>query len=264
MNDRELELTLVVTSADPESIAVELEDLRSVGDHQLLPRGVHELRDVYFDTPDARLETRGWALRLRQVGGTHRVTLKGPPRAQTWGGVERLEIEDAWSRGALARVLRELRDRGVLVTEPGSSSTDEADPREALRALGFHVIQSRVTRRVLRDVVAAEGDEVFAELAIDRVDYRFDDSLARHREVEVEQKGEGGSAAVLDVRNALTSMYPNALRPYEPSKLEIGRAVEALVCRGELQPFLDARHNLLPGAYDRIESWLRRTQKAEC
>jgi len=256
---REVETTLVIRSEEPEQVAREIAGLSSIENYRLLPQDSKEIHDRYFDTVDRTLESRKLALRVRQIGGTSWITLKGPSQASGWDGVERLEIEETWSENAVRRVVRELRNRSVeLPSLPGDFI--RVDPLDVMTSLGLAMIQDRETHRDIRNIVFAgrEKGTVLAELAIDSVAYNFGDRKIRHHEVEIEAKVEDGSAVLEKATKGLIEMYGVALRPWKYSKLATGKAIEKLLGEGALEELLDINNNLKPVAYDKIDGLLRR------
>ncbi|RRR68920.1 MAG: CYTH domain-containing protein [Candidatus Viridilinea halotolerans] len=71
-----------------------LAKLRRLGAYTLKPAPAPEQQEnIYYDTPDARLTTARYGLRVRRVGSRALVTLKGPAEVGTDGIHRRSEFE---------------------------------------------------------------------------------------------------------------------------------------------------------------------------
>ena len=257
---REIESTLIIWSEAPQIVARQIAGLTSVGDYRLLPQAPQMIRDLYLDMPDHALETRELALRVREIGTTRWVALKGRSQPTDWeGSVERLEIEALWSQDALTRVVEELVDRGIRILLQ-RQDFDYADPLDVMTSLGLEPVQDRESHRTVRNIVKGEAsDSVLAELAIDSVVYHFSDWEIYHHEVEIEAKEWRSSAVIKPVIESLAAMYGPALRRWGHSKLATGKAIEQMLGEGVLEGLLDINNNLKPVAYDRIDDYLKRS-----
>jgi inorganic triphosphatase YgiF len=257
-DSREIEAALVIWSENPQVVAGQIADLTATGNYRLLPRDPQLIHDLYLDTPDRALQTQQLALRVREIGTTLWVTLKGRSEPTDCEGcAERLEIERLWSKDALARVLAELVNRGIKVPQQ-HQDLDYAHPLDVMAGLGLEPVQDRESHRQVRNVVAAgeKSNSVLAELAIDSVVYHFGGQGIRHHEVEVEAKGGGSSAVIKPVVESLVATYGAALRRWDHSKLVTGRAIEKMLNEGALEGLLDIHNNLKPVAYDKIDDYL--------
>jgi inorganic triphosphatase YgiF len=244
----EIEAALIVYADVPQAIEQRLTDLQTLAEFSLLPRAAQTIEDIYFDTTGRSLQARLIALRVRRLDGTPLLTMKADSR-QVAAGEDRLEIETPWSPGALHDVVSDLRSRGVGVL--GSPAV--------MASLGLEEVQTRVTRRTPRDVVARGPDsEPIAELAIDAVTYRFREGRVRLLEVEVEAKGEGDASTVERITASLRDEFPFQLRPWPYGKLPTGKAVQELLADGKLDDLTGEDGMLRPLAYERIAGLLNR------
>jgi len=253
----EIEAALIVYADAPQAIEQCLADLQTLAEFSLLPRATETIEDIYFDTTDCSLQARLIALRVRRLDGTTLVTMKADPH-RVAAGEDRLEIESPWSLSALHNVVSELRSRGVGV--PGSpGELGSADPAAVMASLGLEEMQTRVTRRTPRDVVArgAETDPL-AELAIDAVTYRFRDGRVRLLEVEVEAKGGGDASTVERITASLHDAFPSQLRPWPYGKLPTGKAIQELLAGGHLDGLTGEDGMLRSVAYEQIAGLLNR------
>jgi inorganic triphosphatase YgiF len=258
-NSREIEASLIIWSENPQMVASQIAGLTAIGNYRLLPQDPQIIHDLYLDTPDRALQTQELALRVREIGAAHWITLKGQSQPSDWGGVERLEIEALWSKEALTRVVKELVDRGIKIPQQ-RRDFDDAHPLDVMASLGLEPIQDRESHRQVRNIVSAgeESSSVLAELAIDSVVYHFGGQEIRHHEVEVEAKEGGSSAVIKTVVESLVALHGPALRRWDHSKLATGKATEQMLSEGVLEGLLDIHNNLKPVAYDKIDDYLKR------
>ena len=254
---REAESTLVILSEAPEAVAGEIAALTSIRDYRLLPQDPMMIHDFYLGVSGNTQGRPGPALRIREVGATHLITLKGPIRPTDWGGIERLEIELPWSRDALDIVFKKLMDMGVQVPEP-CPDFDSHRPLNVMASAGLQVVQDRETHRQVRDIVPDDDCIVLAEMAVDSVVYHFTGQDIRHYEVEIEAKEEAGPAAIRMVIEGLIEMYGPAVRRWNCGKLTTGNAVEEMLSKGILEGLIDSKNNLKPVAYKLIAYYMRR------
>lgn len=257
---REIEATLIIRSKNPQFVARQVEELRLIARYRLLPQDSVTIHDLYFDTPDRKLQTQKLALRVREIGTKRWITLKGPSQPTDWGGVERLEIEAPWSQDALTRVVKELTDRRINMLLH-DQDFDRTHPLDVMTSSGLEVVQNRETHRQVRNVVFRESGPVLAELAIDSVVYYFGDQEIRHHEVEIEAKVRDSSTVlrtVIEELTAIRGMYGPVLRRWDHSKLATGMAIQKMLNEGALSGLLDNERNLTPIAYEKIDDYLTR------
>ena len=105
---------------------------------------------------------------------------------------------------------------------------------------------------------------MLAELAIDRVLFRFRRRLIRHYEVEVEAKRTGrGTQAARVVAAELITRFPDQLEEWPYGKLPTGRAIEELLVKDRLKG-LGSDGVATPESYEKIRRYLsRRDRRAE-
>ena len=232
---REVELSLVITADDPESVLRRLARLREVGSYVLHARGSDRIVDHYFDTPDGALRKQGLALRLRTLDGATLIGLKGPRRSASTRTEDRLELEGPFSSEAVEEVARRIGGGRPVA---GSTDVDSADPDAILEAaLGVGLIQRRETVRLLRDVADARepSGPVLAELALDRVRFEVGSREVRHYEIEIEAKRTGrGTSATRAIAAELVTRHPEELAEWPYGKLPTGKAIEQLLADGKL------------------------------
>jgi len=253
----EIEAALIVYADAPQTVEQRLAELRKLSAFRLRHRDAETIEDTYFDTTDRSLQARLIALRIRRLGGTSLLTMKADSHPAL-AGEDRLEIESDLSPSVLHNVMSELRNRGVgMPASPGELGS--ADSSTVMASLGLEEVQTRVTRRIPRDVVA-RGPETqpLAELAIDDVTYRFRDGRVRLLEVEVEAKGKGDACTVEQVTASLQAAFPSQLRPWPYGKLPTGKAIQELLADGKLDGLISEDRILRPAAYEQIARFLDR------
>lgn len=257
MPDTEVEATLVIRSPRPERTARKIAGLESVAGRSLEPRSPLCVRDVYLDAPDGRMKAVGAALRLRHVGTDRRIAVKGPGRPLDGAGVDRLELERAWSRAALEEI-RECLDRlGAPLPTGADAPADPGDPREVARRLGLEILQDRETLRRPAGIRGRRGDAGPAgELVVDRVAFRPGGVTVLHYEVEIEAGGAEDAGTLRDVTEGLRDRFGPRLLPWDHPKLSTGRALHRLEGAGELEEIRGEGGILLPRAYDRLRPLL--------
>jgi len=252
----EREATLIVCSDRPEVVCQEVARLTAIGPYKLVPGEQRLLEDQYFDTPDRKLTTKKWGLRLRRIGSNLWIALKGPAKETEWGGLERPEIEALWSGKALACVKAELSSQGIdLEFQVGES--EHLGPLQAMTLAGLVVVQRRNTRRVASAVISGRDGAVQAELAVDSVVYFFPGREILHYEIEIETKGPAGPNAVEAIAEYLLARYSSKLRRWVHDKLATGWAIQALLADGSLESFPDRENHLQPAAYNNIDEYLK-------
>jgi CYTH domain-containing protein len=205
------------------------------------------------------LETRKLALRIREIGRTRWITLKGPSHQTNWGDLVRVEIELPWSQDNLNRVVKELKDRRIGLPQ-NPKNLDRTRPLDAMKSMGLEVIQDRDTHRKVRSIVfrGKKSGPVVAELSVDSVIYHFSDQEVFHREVEIEGKVNNASIVLKTMIENLLEKYGGVLRKWDHSKLATGKAIEKLLGEKALEGFLDMNNSLKPDAYDKIDAYLQR------
>lgn len=254
--DREIEVTLMVCTPEPGTVADEVAALTDIGGYALTPEPDQSIHDLYFDFDDGRLGERGLAFRVRNLDGHDLLTVKGPGRRTATGAKDRLEVEGDWSLGVLGRALHLLAGLGVDVPEDVPPA-GPPQPRPALERLGLVVVQDRRTRRRPRRVTRIGGsDDPLAELAVDAVVYHFFPGEARLFEIEIETARLAGSLVLPQLAGALLNRWPGQLRRWPHSKLATGFALAALAGAGSIASFTDRDGVLEPEAWERLEDHL--------
>ena len=160
----ETEIAYVIPS-DPTAIFSNLREIKSIGEYKLCKPINKRIKDTYFDfycstTKTSVLEKLKLALRLRENKKTT-LTLKGPGKAVMGSEfVQRLELEEPWSRDALIRVVQEINQEiniNLDISFLDAEKFQTSDPKEIMYELGFKPIQTRETIRELRELSGKNG-----------------------------------------------------------------------------------------------------------
>lgn len=253
----EIEVTLLICAEEPERVANRIAALTSAAGYRLVYQSPVLIHDYYLDTEDWAVRRAGMDLRIRKIDDTSLITLKGPPTSLGSGIIERLEIELPWSSQARARIMEELRSRGIEMVDLGADLA-HSNPLPAMAALGLISLQHRENNRAIRNIVSAEagGGPILAELVIDSVIYHLGRRNVGHHEVEIEAKSDGGIDVLQAVAEELLEECAPHLQTWEHSKSSTGLAVEKLLDQEDPATLLDARDNLKPAAYEMIHRLL--------
>jgi len=241
-------------------VAAGIAELTYLAGYRLIDSGVRDIHDYYFDTPNRCLRQGGMGLRLRKLESSTLLTLKGPAIELPGGVLERLEIEETWSRQSLTGVLQELERRGIHLPLPSSEPDVPPDlpAPKVLSTMGLETVQHRRNQRSIRMVRSSESkcSCSLAELASDQVTYYLKTGQVQHHEVEIEAKGEGGLDILQEMAGELLRSYPNSLSRWRYGKLSIGEAAEELLGWSSGKEMLDTKNHLRPEAYRRIRDRL--------
>lgn len=235
----EIEAKLVVCTATRRDVVRVLHELHGLGPYGLVERPPRDVHDRYFDTPEGDLGRHDLSLRLRAVDGRVLLTLKGPTEYLDDGALARLEVEEPWSETALDHVLGKIESWGIELTE--AKPEPRSTPELALESRGLVRIHRRTVRRVVRDAHPAgtPSDHPVAELVFDAVTFEIGERTVLHDEIEVEGRGPDAADHVRRLTAALIERFGDGLRPWKPSKLALGRILDALAADGRLDDLID-------------------------
>lgn len=251
-NHHEIESKLLVLAKHPKNFLLQIAQKSAVSGYKLIKIGRHEIRDIYFDSPDGQLKRQRLALRLRKVNDHFLLTVKGKTQFSKWGGVSRLEIELPYSLSALKEMEDVLRHHQVsLNLFVPKKMTD--NPTTFLQNSSLKIIQDRETSRLIRQVISKERpEEILAEMALDTISYHLENLSVYQAEIELEAKSTKGIEAIRHIQDYLLKKHPYSLRIWTLSKLTTGLAIEMLFREGKLHSYFGDQNYLLPAVYDLI------------
>jgi CYTH domain-containing protein len=247
----ESEIAFVITSKG-DDIGGDIAGLTSVLEYDLKPKPPHRIHDTYYDTRGGLLRKRKTALRIRRTDENVFVSLKSNPQPLDGKGVRRIEMEAPWSQQSLARIQETLEKR-----RSPKSRVSRGSPWAAFASMGLRVVQERITRRVVRDILrhGKPAGRLVAELDIDSVTF-LGDPKVRLFQVEIEAKGGGSMKRIQRIAEALQSSYSGFLKEWPYGKLVTGLAIQKLLKSGVLQSHLD-HSRLKADAFPVIEKYIR-------
>ncbi len=248
----ELELILLIVSADPEVTVSKLTRLETIGPYKLLAERSLSLHDIYLDTTSHALGKKRINLRIRGIGDSYWITMKTSPGLFSRRRHERQEVEIPWSVDSLRKIVAELAGKGIHLGFP--ENLDETVSRlDIMKRMGLNILQDRETVRVPRTVIdTAASGEILAELEVDSVMYHFARGDVRLFEIELEAKSRKGRSVLGELSDVLLADFRAELRSWRFGKLVTGEKIERLLTNGSLMSFMKG-DRLLPEAYPRIE-----------
>lgn len=249
----ETEIALIIKN-DPLENSRRVANLSSILDYDLKRRRSFTIHDTYFDTGSKYFTRNLISFRLRRFGREVVLSVKSSPRRLPGGGVSRLELERPWTYDSLTKISRKLD------LEPPSRDAFERSarsPSRVLAAAGLEVIQTRLNRRRVRDLVAFTRGRLlsFAELSIDDVTYTFVEGTVRLLEVEIETRRRGALPKTRRVVNWLLSELP-ALQLWAHGKFVTGMAIKKLL-RNQTLNELTNEGLLIPDAFELTDQTVR-------
>lgn len=243
-NTVEIESTLVIQEGDRTAVTDRLRAVDTIGNYLIGEPAGYEINDLYVDTPDSVLGSRGYVLRLRRSREQRLLTLKGPSVTMRGGARKRFELEAAWSEEHCRAIEREL-DRAGIGVMAVYHDPERGEPFEGGIQDGWQVIHRRTTSRSAREIPEAAG-----EMAIDTVHYDVGGRGVRHFEVEIECRGEDAGETAARIAGSLRKMFGDKMRPWQHGKLATCRLIEEVARRNLLDALLDADGLMDRAAYD--------------
>ena len=250
---QEKEITLVVYKENADLISNQIAALDQITEYTLKEPDIHHIIDVSFDTNDRNLFRNHMSLRIRSINRRCLFTLKSSPVFDMSGIVKRDELELDWHPDSFGNLIDALINSGI---ELPSNYKFDSDWYKSMSSLGMNVLQERHTERRTKDVFCEQT--LVAELAIDKVKYKYEKRDILHREIEIESKSTIGDSAILSISEYLVEKYPDTLLIWMPSKLEFGLILNDLIQSGNQE--IINNHKISPELYcDLHEIWKRKS-----
>ncbi len=238
MSKVEKEFVLMVDSTDPRATIERVSKLDSLKGYSLRPAESFRFHDIYFETTTSSLGRKRINLRLRKREDAWLITTKRSPGLLQWRRNERAELELAWSRESLDKILAELSANGVKLSK--HQLLDIADPIDTLKSIGLGIVQDRETERHTQKVSSThEAGDNLAELASDCVTYHFQRRNVRLYELEVEAKRSGSAKVLSDMKIELLNAFASELISWKWGKLVTGKMIESLLKAGTLDDLIE-------------------------
>lgn len=249
---KETEAALIIYSEKPQEIADKIGKLDLVDGYLLVTKGVLHIEDVYFDTARQELNQKELALRIRTFNGEHLITLKGPSKETGDKNViERLEIEEKWSKSSLDKMTGMLKKYGVIIAK--DNYFEENSPIETLEKLGLVILQKRSTKRIVKNI--EKRNQLVAELDIDEVSYHFGSKTIQIFQIEIETKKDDNKD-VINIISNLNNIFGTKLKAWNYGKIVTGNVIQKLSEQGLKELVKD--NIIVPSGYDMIENELNK------
>jgi hypothetical protein len=198
-------------------------------------------------------------LRARSTENKKLLTLKGRAAIADWGGIKRLEIEETWSVSSLQKILERIPDLNFDTNFLFAIFLPD-NPVKTLEKLDFKIVQDRITRREMRDVLMRGRQESLADFVIDEVHFQTTAGEVIHYEVEIEAIAEKSVGHVQTISQELKTRYPEDLRIWLYSKLETGEIIYQYTDDLRKNSFIKADHSISTEGYELIANILNRVR----
>jgi len=232
----EVEAAILFISSNKEVIFEKIQSVIRNSSYEPKKNGVENIYDLYYDTPDKKLESQKIQLRVRILNEKlYKVTLK-VLKEKKENYSDRVEIERLWSEDAFNDITNNLLKLNIRFQY--SERCYDNDPKIAFNNLGVIIIQNRKTMREIINAVNKNSDMIEFEFDIDTTTILLNsNNEIRFSELEIESK-KSGNEKYLDkiVREVLK--FPEFMSwPY--SKLETGMAIRSIFNNKLLEPKSD-------------------------
>jgi len=262
----EIETKLIILADEPGIVMEKIASSGTIGECSLTNRRTQLLYDTYYDTPSRTLSGRRVALRTRDCCGESSepsptiVCIKQGEHRDASGAFLREEVEFAWSRECLDRIVRTLQ---LFCLPAGDIPPGQDNPQECLSCIGLVPIQERKTQRNVLDAswVGSPETGIIAELALDTVRYDIHGCQVLHHEIEVEAKTPGSEVFVAGLTGLLRQAFRDELSPWDHNKLITGLALEHLHAQGILPARSGQTLHLSRPLYDAVDAFLKQGRR---
>ena len=179
--------------------------------------GSFRIVDTYFDTEKHDLHANGTALRLRVKGERILLTYKRKV-AQEGALHSRVELEAEPEPRHLKAVLFELGNLGFSIADESMLEGSPEQIEELLESWGLSPMVEITTIRLSCQV--SEGQDPVASFVLDHVDFERRGSRGGYVGIEIEAMGEGNTANVMKISEALKSSLGERIQEQKLSKYE--------------------------------------------
>ncbi len=253
--DKEIEASIIIYGESQKKIIKRLSGLKRIGKHYLSRETMQNIHDIYFDTGSNDLLEGGFGLRIRNINGKDKITLKGNSVRADWGGVQRMEIERNWEKQGWLDVFLHLQ-KNLAHLKCGEHFDDSLNAVSMLQQSGFKKIQERKNTRLIRYVFEDRNFEnPIAELATDSLTFILKETEIYSSEIEVELKRNTKVDVLKSLMDELLVLFAEDAQVWEFSKLSTGRAMQQLWDKGILQKTLDKKKSLTQKSYNIIREF---------
>ena len=236
----EVEAAMLFLSSNREVIFEKIENVIRSSSYEPVKNGTEKIHDLYYDTPDKKLEAQKIQLRVRILQEkVYKVTLKVLKEIRE-NYSDRVEIERFWSQEAFDIIANNLVRMNIRFQ--GSERSYDNDPKITFNNLGLIVIQNRKTIREILNAVNKISGQIEFEFDIDTTSIILNNNNEiRFSELEIESK-KSGNEKKLDKIVGEVIKFPEFMS-WPHSKLETGMAIRNLFNNKLLDPKSDYDEN---------------------
>jgi inorganic triphosphatase YgiF len=218
----ELEAAILFLSSNRKAIFEKIQNVILNSSYELVKNGTEKIHDLYYDTPEKKLEAQKIQLRVRILHEkVYKVTLK-VLKEKTENYSDRIEIERFWSQEAFKDIANNLVRMDIGFLYHGRSYDN--DPKITFNNLGLIIIQNRKTTREIVNAVNKNSGEIEFEFDVDTTAIILNsNNEIRFSELEIESKKRGNEKKLNKTVNQVLKF--SEFMPWPHSKLETGKAV---------------------------------------
>lgn len=221
----EVEAAMLLLSNNIKMIIEKIQNVIRNSSYESVKNGTEKIHDLYYDTPDKKLETQKIQLRIRILHEkVYKVTLKVLKEVRE-NYSDRIEIERLWSKEAFDDIFNNLVRMNIRFQNREGSYNE--DPKTSFNNIGLIVIQDRKTNRQILNAVNKISGLIEFEFDVDTTTILLDSNTEiRFSELEIESKKSGNEKELNMILNKVLKLPE--LMPWPHSKLETGMAVTKL------------------------------------
>ena len=221
----EVEAAMLLLSNNIKMIIEKIQNVIRNSSYESVKNGTEKIHDLYYDTPDKKLETQKIQLRIRTLHEkVYKVTLKVLKEVRE-NYSDRIEIERLWSKEAFDDIFNNLVRMNIRFQNREGSYNE--DPKTSFNNIGLIVIQDRKTNREILNAVNKISGLIEFEFDVDTITILLDSNTEiRFSELEIESKKSGNEKELNMIVNKVLKLPE--LMPWPHSKLETGMAVTKL------------------------------------
>ena len=253
--EKEIEASLILYGEFLEKNIKKLSGLKKIANYYLSRKKTQHIHDIYFDTRSNDLLDAGFGLRIRNINGKDKITLKGNSKRTNWGSVQRMEIEHDWGEQGWFDIISFLK-KNITHLKFETDFDDSVNAITMLRQHGFKIIQERKNKRVSRFVCIKQKCETpIAELSVDSLIFILKDSKINSFEIEIELTQSDNLNVLKSLMEELISLFTPGAQVWEFSKLSTGRAIQHLWNQEILQNTLEKKNRLTQRSYEKIRAF---------
>jgi inorganic triphosphatase YgiF len=236
----EVEAAILFLSSNKKVIFQKIQNVIQKSSYEPVKNGTEKIHDLYYDTPDKKLEAQKIELRVRILHKkVYKVTLKILKEIRG-NYSDRVEIERFWSQEAFNDIANNLLRMNIRFQQREQSYDN--DPKITFNNLGLIIIQNRKTIRQILNAVNKISGQIEFEFDIDTTAILLNsNNKIRFSELEIESKI-GRNEKNLDKIVSEVLKFPKFMS-WPHSKLKTGMAICNLFNNKSLEPKNDYNEN---------------------